>query len=106
MEGNEAKLLKRQRKLIFVIGLLAVTVILSITYAFVQRGIAKENLQLAVKYGEEAIRQSSLAKQEAEKALRAEQDAKQQAHLAELARKDAEEKRMELENQLQKMKKR
>lgn len=46
MENTEAKLLKRQRKLILIIAILLATTIVSVVYAFVQQGIAKEQTRM------------------------------------------------------------
>jgi hypothetical protein len=75
MTDNEQNLLKRQRLLIVIIGILAFTTLVSFVYAFVQQGIAQEYLLLAQKNAieaqknaEEAQRQNLLARKSAEEA--------------------------------------
>ena len=75
MTDNEQKLLKRQRFLIVIIGILAFTTFVSFVYAFVQQGIAQENALLAQKNAmeaqknaDEAMRQNLLAQKSAEEA--------------------------------------
>ena len=77
MENTEQKLLKRQRSLMVVIGILAFTTVVSLVYAFVQQGIAQENAWLAQrnaieaeKNAEEANKQRLLAEKSAEEARR------------------------------------
>jgi hypothetical protein len=77
MTDNEQKLLKRQRSLIVIIGILLLTTLVSFVYAFVQQGIAQEYALLAQKNAieaqknaEEAMRQTLLAQKSAEEARR------------------------------------
>lgn len=96
--------LDRARTTAIVFGIITGFALIFLVYAFVQRGIANENLveakrqeQLAKANEAKATEQQKLAIIEAEKARKAEADAKEQARIATLAKALAEEKRIQAE---------
>jgi WD40 repeat protein len=100
-ELEQKRKLQRARTTAIVFGVITGFALIALVYAFVQQGIAKENLLeaqrqevLANENAKKAKDAADLAKIEAENARKAEANAKEQAHQADLARKDAEEKRV------------
>ena len=96
--------LQRARVTAIVFGVLTGFALIFLVYAFVQKGIADENLaeakrqeKLAKVNEQKAKEQTIIANRETKKAKIAEADAKEQAHRADLARKDAEEKKIRAE---------
>ena len=96
--------LQRARTTAIVFGVITGFALLFLVYAFIQQGIAQENLAFAQKQEKlakanaaEAKAQEKLATIEAEKARVAEAEAKKQANIAIKARKEADEKRQQAE---------
>ncbi len=96
--------LQRARTTAIVFGVMTVLSLIFLVYAFVQQGIAQENLQLAIsnealakKNELKATEQSEIAKKEAANARLAEKKARDEAIAADNARKDAEEKKIRAE---------
>jgi hypothetical protein len=89
METNEPKLLKRQRLLFVIIGLLVITNLASLGYAFVQQGIAKEQEKLAVANAAKATEQANIANAERKKAEALAAEAMVQHKMAEEATREA-----------------
>ncbi len=83
MENYEHKLLKRQRLLIAIIGILAFTTFISIVYAFVQQGIAHENALRAQAYAVEARKNATKAIEQALIAKKLTEEAERQQQRAE-----------------------
>ncbi len=89
--------LQRARITAIIFGVLAGFALIALVYAFVQQGIAKENLQLAIAQEKiakeksiEAVNEAKRANVEAEKARAAEKDAVEQARVAQEQRALAE----------------
>jgi WD40 repeat protein/energy-coupling factor transporter ATP-binding protein EcfA2 len=96
--------LERARTTAIVFGIITGFALIALVYAFVQQGIAKENLAEAQKQEKlakaneaKAKEQQDLAQIEAKKARLAEADAKEQARIATIAKALAEEKRIQAE---------
>lgn len=103
-ELEQKRKLQRARIIAVVFGTLSVIALIAFIYAFVQQGIAKNNLKLAIENEAKAKEQTAIAveqKTKAEIAQKAAEDAKEAALKAQAAeaeqRKEAEKRKLEAE---------